>query len=423
MNNIAAAPKMDIPDSRSLKNGKARIEVVHELWKGEEPPPLEFFVTGLIPKGFVSILYGHSGYGKSYIVLHLATCVCTGSDFHGLPTIKGPVLWVDAELDLEETKRRCYEVARGMGLKSPPKDLYYVKPTRSISDGNLLEELDDTIQQKGIVLTIIDSLSLGAIGMDMKDQKDAVQVLRQIGNLGTILALDHLTKDGAKNNQSDSSIFGSTFKRALARSTLRLTRADGGGLSLRQDKSNFSKESDALSIGMEFSTSPKKTVSFASISSNDPRMVGIENHLLGKDQTLYHLERLYAESNCPVPIKDLVTACDIALKTIRNHITALKNKVIRHGDSTYSPAQRDTIPVSPSLGTGNGNDGFIGGETVKTPKGDGVVEEKPSPGSARIPVRMTQDATVHYFNLDQISKLEVPAPFIPDNSTQKTLEL
>jgi len=60
---------------------------------------------------------------------------------------------------------------------------------------------------------------------------------------------------------------------------------------------------------------------------------------------------------------------------------------------------------------------------VKTPKGDGVVEEKPSPGSARIPVRMKQDATVKYFNLDQISKSELPASFIPDNSTQKTLEL
>ena len=100
-------------------------------------------------------------------------------------------------------------------------------------------------------MVIVDSLSIGAAG-DMKEQRDVTPMLREIIKWGTVIAIDHITKSGAKGNQSQASIFGSVFKRNMARSTLKLVKS-GTGLKLSQDKNNYGQQSAEIRYTMTFS--------------------------------------------------------------------------------------------------------------------------------------------------------------------------
>ena len=95
----------------------------------------------------------------------------------------------------------------------------------------------------------------------MAEQKDTVEVMKMIEEWGTALAIDHITKEGARGNQSEASIFGSAFKRAIARSTMKLLRADGGGLTLRPDKASFTQEQNRSIFVAFFSNPLRDTIS------------------------------------------------------------------------------------------------------------------------------------------------------------------
>lgn len=60
-----------------------------------EPPP--FIMAGWIPEGEVTLLAGDGGVGKSGIALHLAACIATGRDFHGVPCAPRSVVYLSFE--------------------------------------------------------------------------------------------------------------------------------------------------------------------------------------------------------------------------------------------------------------------------------------------------------------------------------------
>ena len=199
-----------------------------------EPPPRRWTVAGLVPEGAPSILAGHSGLGKSYVALLLSICVCTGRPFLGRDTQRASVLWVDRELDQDEMARRSFAVARGLGMDRPPDTLYYLRPVEPIGSDATQALVLGAVERFGIGLTILDSLTLGALG-DAKEQRDVVAVMRHVEAWGTSLSIDHITKSAAAGNHSSATIFGSGMKRAVARSTFFLAPA-GDALALRPDQ-------------------------------------------------------------------------------------------------------------------------------------------------------------------------------------------
>jgi len=70
-----------------------------------EPPPREYIVEILIPKCRTTAIYGDGANGKSHFALTLATCVAAGLPFCSMNTFKGPVFYVDFELDEDEIGR------------------------------------------------------------------------------------------------------------------------------------------------------------------------------------------------------------------------------------------------------------------------------------------------------------------------------
>ena len=319
-----------------------------------EPPAREWTVAGLIPEGAPSILAGHSGLGKSYVALYLAICVCLGRAFLGRDVRRASVLWVDRELDLDETTRRAFAVARGMGLERPPETLFYLRPLKPVGTDETQDEILDAIEQHGVGLTILDSLTLGAIG-DAKEQRDVVPLMRAVEAWGTSLCIDHITKAAAAGNQSSASIFGSGMKRAIARSTFNLVPA-GDALTLHPDKTNFGPASSPLHFlakhGEDERDRPE--VVFEKIEAGHEALAGAEDHAPAHEQTLYALIRLHDETGKPVPLATLAAERDVKTTTLRNHLSKLGSQIEKHGDNTYSPR---SLPITAPMGSGSGVNG------------------------------------------------------------------
>jgi hypothetical protein len=113
--------------------GTGGIEVV-QVWKRDEPERRYYVIAEIMPELAITALYGDGGNGKTLLATYAAICIVTGRPFLNLPVLSGPVLYVDAELEVEEFTRRAYKVARGMGLDKPPEGLFYVRlPARSMT--------------------------------------------------------------------------------------------------------------------------------------------------------------------------------------------------------------------------------------------------------------------------------------------------
>lgn len=351
------------PTREPFENGsKTRPRpVVHHLAAEPEPGEREWFVDRLVPAGAVSILAGHSGLFKSFLALYLATCVCLGKSFFGHRVKRGSVLWVDAELDRDECSRRAYWIARGLGLMAPPEGLHYVRPLNPIGTPEAQDDVLEAVQDYGCDLVILDSLTVGTAGKDMKDGSDVVAVMKLIeawaGESGAVLAIDHITKTAAAGNQADATIYGSAFKRAIARSTMKLTKAMGGAVTLHPDKASFGPETPPLHFEPAFRKNDARqlVLTLDPVDALSASMAGAEEHMGAKDRTLLALVRLYDQNfRQPVRLSEIAEDVDLAAKTVRNHLSALGSKVIGFGDNTYTPAVHRYTP-STTVGNDAGN--------------------------------------------------------------------
>jgi hypothetical protein len=57
----------------------------------------EFLVKGLMETSALALMFGDPGCGKSFLALHLACCIATGTDFFCLPVKQGPVIYLAGE--------------------------------------------------------------------------------------------------------------------------------------------------------------------------------------------------------------------------------------------------------------------------------------------------------------------------------------
>ena len=327
---------LPIANPYELAIGNAREKLVR-LWEREEPRPMEWLIEGLVPKDFLTILYGNSGLGKSYLCKWIAASVAMGGTILGNKIERGNILWLDFEMNEEEACRRLWKVARGLGLEIPPQGFFYYRPSQSLGTTSLEEEVCTEIRDKHIKLVVIDSLSIGAAGLDVSEHKDVVKLLKSAEKWGTVIAIDHITKAASQGNQSTASIFGSTFKRAIARSTMLLTPAgDSGFVALQQGKNNFGQMASRAFLNLDFDNAAGSFI-VREIQESDPRLAEASRHMSAKDQLWHILVQLYGKKNEPVTLDELTQATGKSESTIRSYLSQLGDRVDKHGNNCYSP--------------------------------------------------------------------------------------
>lgn len=112
------------------------INAVDLLAKSFPPPP--FLVQGFLPEGLI-LFAAPPKSGKSWFCLDLGTAVAKGTDFMGLPTTQGDVLY----LTLEDHEGRIHHrlTAQLDGTSQP--DRLTIATEASDLDHGLIEELED----------------------------------------------------------------------------------------------------------------------------------------------------------------------------------------------------------------------------------------------------------------------------------------
>lgn len=304
-------------DSHSQLDSRERREPI-AVWKMTEPPPLKFVWEGLIPEGFPTSLYGDGAVGKSYLALGLAAHVTLGRPYFGRNVMRGPVLYLDAELDDVEFRRRAFRVARGVGLDAPPEGLYYQRLEGSVANERTSYRCADAIASVKPALTILDSLTVASPNVDPNSAGDVSGLMRELCGWGTSLIIDHIPKQRHGDNLANVRAFGSAFKYNLVRSSISAARTDGGGLTLRHVKANFGRLVEPIYAATRFDAD---AVRFEQIAANDASLAGAENHLTAPEQVW----RLLAGCGPGgANVSWLADESRVAEKTVSNYLAILR---------------------------------------------------------------------------------------------------
>lgn len=86
-------------------------------------PAIQWVVTGVVPKGGISLLVAKSGTGKSMLAYDLAACVLLGEDWlSAIPVTQGGVAYIDLDGEPESAVIRADAALRGHGVRDDALD-------------------------------------------------------------------------------------------------------------------------------------------------------------------------------------------------------------------------------------------------------------------------------------------------------------
>jgi hypothetical protein len=394
----------------SLLYSDSDVMTAMPLWGYPDPAPMRWAIEDTVPHGYITILGADGGTGKSYIALRLMYSVATGVPFLGKVTEQSNTLYLDFELEVEDQKRRWTQVLKGLGTdQNDPllvNKVFIHKPEGSLSDPQTVRKLCELVAEHNIGFIIIDSLTIG-LGNDSTDQKMITESLKRLQKLGTVLAIDHVSYATGRGNLGNASVYGSVFKRNMSRSLIMLGKVDGGGLVLRQNKTNFGPEIDVLCLEVVFSDDGR-TVTFEQRAITDDVMMGSMGQLKTLEVTDLALRSIYAESKSVVSPEEIEiwrreNDAEIGVRTIRNHLTQLKNNglAVNVGANSWTPnssSSSRSLPLGSVTSDDTGRPVFTEGQVVLTPSGLGKVEEVEPSRQGRLAVRLDKENNVKYFD-------------------------
>jgi len=198
------------------------------------PPQREWVIKDFLPKKIVASVIAAGGTGKSFLAMHIAVSVSSGSSLFGkyLPTSPSKVIFISGEDDANELKRRLHKVATNLPVnvnQNVEKNLHFIDLADSFelftersSKGEVsITKVPEKIcsQIKAIVgdevgLVIIDPISRFRGGEEnlAADTTRFVQALQQIRDrLNTcVMTLHHVNKQSGGNGATQNNARGSS---------------------------------------------------------------------------------------------------------------------------------------------------------------------------------------------------------------------
>src|SRR5687767_9384462 len=137
-------------------------------WERPKPSPRAWVLPGRVPAGATTILYGDAGTLKTYVAMHIAICVASGTPWLGQPVVQAPVVYVDVELDEDEFLRRGYDLAAGLGMERLPVGVHYFRLRHNLPPPATIPALASQSDPAGAGLVVLDSLGVGCFGSDLE---------------------------------------------------------------------------------------------------------------------------------------------------------------------------------------------------------------------------------------------------------------
>jgi hypothetical protein len=218
---------------------------------------IQWLWEGWIPKGFVTMLAGDPGRGKSAIMQHFIKIITEGTAFplQDEPLAsKGNAIWIDTEASQQILKVRA-------GLMDIDKKKVFLP----VINGDILSQANLGFpEDREQIINLIEGvqpeiLVLDSLGGSHSRGENKVEEIRPVLEFLALLARDyamavavvhHLnkSKDGESTEVSLYRIRGSTVIPAYCRSIIALERASDSSNILKVIKSNLALQSDPILV-------------------------------------------------------------------------------------------------------------------------------------------------------------------------------
>lgn len=241
-------------------------------------------IETLLQSGRITLLYGPGGVGKGWLATFAAVCVTTGTPFAGLAVQQGPVLYLDWEDDEETLDRRVKWASAGLDLTTTP-EIHYRRCGGPLPE--MVHRVARYVTEQRISLIILDSVELGCgtANENVPYQARAegyfkairsIQTIATPGATPTVLCIDHVSGEAARNETTVNKAYGSVFKGYWARNSWEMRKDQEAG-------------ANAFHVGL-YHFKPNHTKLFAPIGFTfdfaDPGMVYLAPHDVGASASL-----------------------------------------------------------------------------------------------------------------------------------------
>src|SRR5208282_1341356 len=153
-------------------------------------------------------------------------------------------------------------------------------------------------------------------GIDPKEARDIIRLLKGLEEFGTVLAIDHIRTPEPGADTSEYRPFGSAFKHHLARSLLMMTKAATGAIAIRNTKANFGEKSAPLYLTLDIENE-SRVAKVEWLELGDERLTGM-TAIPAEERIVQALAR--SEGGISTP-KSIAEELDLSQKTVSNHLT------------------------------------------------------------------------------------------------------
>ena len=170
-------------------------------------PPPSWLIDGLLPASGLSVLYGASGAGKSFLALDWSLCVATGLPWHGHRTEPRWVVYVAAEGRAGLGARyRAWSEARG---RPDARRVRFLAEAVNLRDGAQVERVRRTLaslpERPGLL--VVDTMARTMVGGDENAARDVGEFVAAVDALraaDSALIVHHTGKNGAEERGSSA---------------------------------------------------------------------------------------------------------------------------------------------------------------------------------------------------------------------------
>lgn len=176
------------------------VDLGRELDFSEPPGGLygKAWVTGVVPAGETTLVFGERNVGKSFVAIDIGLCVASGQSWHGRQVTKGNVLYLAGEGAIGLPARRRAWVEHHGG--EVPEGFHLRDRIVNLNNPASMEAWQKVIVEHDIDLVIIDTLRRAARGRELENPGDVQETVELVDDLRGVrhgcsaLVLGHPTK-------------------------------------------------------------------------------------------------------------------------------------------------------------------------------------------------------------------------------------
>ncbi len=175
MFDIVAAAALPDADPKAPRAGGLQWATVEQFCADESR--LEWFVQGVLPEAELCAVFGASGAGKTFFVLHLVAAIAKGGTFYGIETTQAPVAVVALEgVHGFRDRLRAYSARHGA-----VPNLHIAHGTLNLREPGSEREIVPHLQSIGPRgLLVVDTMAQATPGADENSAKDMGAVVARI---------------------------------------------------------------------------------------------------------------------------------------------------------------------------------------------------------------------------------------------------